>query len=266
MLYLLIPLIITLLIALYIQFQRSKDFEITELEISINNLPSEFQGLKIAHISDLHTSKFGFREEKIIKVCREEKPDIILITGDFVSNSYGIDPCLKTMRDINAPMGVWAVWGNNDNNLKTDRLEKGLKKLGFNILVNENSLLKKDKDCIRLIGVDDPYKRKDDLESAMKGVKEDEIKILLAHSPEIFPKSWKYKTDLVLAGHTHGGQIRFPLIGTVYNHTWNLVKYSGGYFKEKGTQMYVSRGLGMSVIPVRYLCPAELAILTLKKN
>lgn len=265
--YILIYIItVVFLICLYIQFERSKDFELVREELELKNLPEEFENLKIIHLSDLHVSKYGKREEKIKRICREEKPDIIFITGDFVSNSYGIRPCLKTLEGIAAPLGVWAVWGNNDNHLKTGDLQEGISKLEIKILKNENTLLKIKSGQIRLIGVDDPYKRKDDLPGAMKNVASEETKILLAHSPEIINKAVKAGVDMVFAGHTHGGQIRFPLVGSVYNHTWNLFKYSGGKYRVGMTQMYVSRGLGMSVIPVRFLCPAELTVFTLKKR
>ncbi len=259
-------IIFLLLICIYIQFERSKDFDVTQKNLYFPDLPDKFNGLKIIHLSDLHVSKYGKREEKIRHIIKEEKPDIIFITGDFVSNSWGITPCLKTIDGIEAPLGVWAVWGNNDNGLKAKvkRLKEGLDRAGIKILTNENTLIKLKDSKIRLIGVDDPHRKKDNLKLAMEGTSEEEFKILLAHSPVIIKKAADMGINLVLAGHTHGGQIRFPFLGAIYNHTWDLFRYSAGMFRVKSTTMYVSRGLGMSVIPIRFLCNAEFIIFTLK--
>ncbi len=264
---LLYVIIFLLLICIYIQFERSKNFDVTKKDLSFSDLPDEFNGLKIIHLSDLHVSKYGKREERIRHIIKEEKPDIIFITGDFVSNSWGITPCLKTLEGIGAPLGIWAVWGNNDNGLKAKgkRLKEGLDSFGIKILNNENTLIELKDSKIRLIGVDDPHRKKDNLKLAMEGTSEGEFKILLAHSPVIIREAAQMGMNLVLAGHTHGGQVRFPLLGAIYNHTWDLFKYSAGMFRVKSTIMYVSRGLGMSVIPIRFLCNAEFIIFTLKK-
>jgi predicted MPP superfamily phosphohydrolase len=260
-------IIFLLLIFIYIQFERSKNFEVTKKDLHVPHIPEGFNGLKIIHLSDLHVSKYGKREERIKHIIKEEKPDIIFITGDFVSNSWGITPCLKTLDGTGAPLGVWAVWGNNDNGLKEKgkRLKEGIARCGINILTNENTLIELNGSTIRLIGVDDPHRKKDDLTMAMEGTSEGEFKILLAHSPVIIRKAADMGINLVLSGHTHGGQVRIPLLGAIYNHTWDLFRYSAGMFRVKSTQMYVSRGLGMSVIPIRFLCNAEFIIFTLKK-
>ncbi|MEQ8223540.1 MAG: metallophosphoesterase [Candidatus Eremiobacterota bacterium] len=260
-------IIFLLLLCIYIQFERSKNFDVTKKDLSVPDLPDGFNGLKIIHLSDLHVSKYGKREERIRHIIKEEKPDIIFITGDFVSNSWGITPCLKTIDGIAAPLGVWAVWGNNDNGLKAKvkRLKEGLDRAGIKILTNENILIKLKDSKIRLIGVDDPHRKKDNLKLAMEGTSEEEFKILLAHSPVIIREAADMGINIVLAGHTHGGQVRFPFLGAIYNHTWDLFRYSAGMFRVKSTIMYVSRGLGMSVIPIRFLCNAEFIIFTLKK-
>ena len=260
-------IICLLLIFIYIQFERSKNFDVTKKDLYVPGLPDAFNGLKIIHLSDLHVSKYGKREERIRHIIKEEKPDIIFITGDFVSNSWGITPCLKTIDGIKAPLGVWAVWGNNDNGLKAkvNRLKEGLEGFGIKILNNENTLIELNGSTIRLVGVDDPHRKKDNLTLAMEGTSEREFKILLAHSPVIIKKAAELGINLVLAGHTHGGQVRFPFLGAIYNHTWDLFRYSAGMFRVKSTTMYVSRGLGMSVIPIRFLCNAEFIIFTLNK-
>ncbi|HPZ10514.1 MAG TPA: metallophosphoesterase [Candidatus Eremiobacteraeota bacterium] len=255
-----------LFLLLYIQFERSKSFEVIRDILYIPDLPEDMEDLKIIHLSDLHVSKYGKREIRIKEIVEEEKPHVIFITGDFVSNYRGITPCLKTMEGIKAPLGVWAVWGNNDNQLKTDRLKKGLSELDIQVLNNENRILRFRDSELRLIGVDDPHKKKDNLEEAMKDVSSCETTILLSHSPVIIHKASIKGIKVVLAGHTHGGQVRIPLLGAIYNHTWDLFRYSSGKFKVNSTQMYVTRGLGMSLIPIRFLCPAELTVFKLKRK
>jgi len=252
-------------VLIYIQLEHSKDFEINKDELYFNNLPASFDRLKIAHLSDLHVSKYGKREDKIKETLKQEKPDIIFITGDFVNDSKGVKPCLNTMEGIEAPLGVWAVWGNNDNDLTDDKLKEGLEKLGIKILKNTGEKVTVKDDHIWITGVDDPHKEKDDLKKALEGIDKKSFKILLAHSPQIIVKAEKEDIDMIFSGHTHGGQVRFPFLGAIYSHTKGALKYSMGKFRINKTQMFVSRGMGMSILPIRFLCPAEMTFFTMKK-
>jgi len=260
-----ILLLIIFIFLIYIQIKHSKDFEISRDELYFEHLPPSLDGLKIAHLSDLHITGYGKKEDKIKKILKEEKPDIIFITGDFVSDKHGVKPCLKTMEGIEAPMGIWAVWGNNDNELTDNELKEGLEKYGIKILNNRSEKITLKNDHLWIIGVDDPHEEKDDLEKALEGVDKENFKILLAHSPQIIIKAEKEDIDMIFAGHTHGGQVRFPFFGTLYSHTRVALKYSIGKCRLNKTQMFVSRGMGMSLIPIRFLCPAEMSFFTMKK-
>jgi len=157
---------------------------------------------------------------------------------------------------------VFAVLGNHD----TELVKNYLTASGIRVLDNEHEKIFLGKDYIYLIGVDDPWTGRDDLARAMEGTEKDGLKILLAHSPDIIDKAAKQKIDLVLVGHTHGGQVNIPFLGELIQ---SLLKYgqqyTKGLFKIDSTYLYVNRGIGTSVFPIRFNCPPEITLIELRK-
>lgn len=238
--------------------------------IKINNLPNKLNDLKIAHLSDLHVKENISIYREIVAKLNEIKPDLIFLTGDFVEESSNIEKCIEIVRHFKAKYGVWAVLGNWDYWMgDPQELVKRLNEVGINILINDSKKININSTTLYLIGVDDPFTRKDNLNKAVEGINFNEIHsgeafaILLAHSPDIFELAKQIKIPLTLAGHTHGGQVRLPFIGPVYSLTPTMRKYSVGLFMEGNSQMYVNPGIGWSQVNFRFLCPPELTILNL---
>lgn len=219
--------------------------------------------LKIADLSDLHTRGLGRPERKILAILEREKPDVILITGDSLADPLGnYAACMRVYRRLsalNAPLGVWFVHGNWEILKPVKHEREFYRDAGIHLLVNQNHELRPD---VWLIGLDDATVGRPDLRKAMQGVPENVYKIAMFHSPDFF-EVIAGKVNLVLAGHTHGGQIHIPLVKPFW-----LPKGSGrflaGWYEEKESRMYVNRGVGMSEIPVRFLCRPEVAFITLE--
>ena len=238
--------------------------------VNIQGLPDDLNNLTIAHLSDLHIKKKEAVHERIINELAKNNPDIVVVTGDFVEESENLEPCIEFVKKLKAKHGVWAVLGNWEHGMgDTGKFVKRLKETGINLLVNENRKIKIGDTFLHIAGVDDPFFKLDDINLALKGApanSEKNFTILLAHSPDIFEDAKQHNISLTLAGHTHGGQVRLPLIGPLYSLTPNMGKYSMGLFKENNSQMYVNPGIGVSKIPFRFFCPPELTIIKLQKQ
>jgi uncharacterized protein len=215
--------------------------------------------LKIAHLSDLHTHGVGKRERQLIATLETEKPDVIFITGDSLAGYGGTyDDCAKLYARLHAPLGVWFVRGNWENDHPMRHEHAFYQETGVHFLLNSSAMLRPG---VWVVGLDDPVSGSPRPDAALAGVPPNAYKIVLFHSPAFFDKI-AGRVNLALTGHTHGGQIRIPFVQPFW-----LPKGSGrfleGWYAEAGAQMYVSRGLGMSTIPIRFLCRPEIAIITI---
>lgn len=216
--------------------------------------------LKIADLSDLHTHGMGPNEKRALAVLAEEKPDLIVITGDCLGNKAGdYRPCENFYRHLHAPLGVWVVRGNWEDNHPVHHERAFYAKSGVRLLVNQNAMPRPD---FALIGLDDPATGNPRIARAMAGVPANVYKIALFHAPGYFDQI-AARVNLCIAGHTHGGQVLIPFV-----HPFWLPKDCGrfvsGWYEEDGTKMYVNRGLGMSDVPVRFDCRPEITIFTIR--
>jgi uncharacterized protein len=240
-------------------------------------LAESLAGVRLVQISDLHLVKFGAREKRTIALIHQAEPDFLFVTGDLLGDgNRSIPVCLSFFSQITARYGIWVILGNADHyhngkDIDTLRLVQNLKKLGIQVLQNENRKISFKSTRTRslqksfwLIGADDPYLGYDDLPLAANGIPEKEPKLLLVHSPDIIDEAAEMNIDLMLAGHTHGGQIRFPLLGPVFTQSVYGKKYAAGIFTLKNTILYVNRGIGTSGIPIRLFCRPEIAILSIQ--
>jgi len=246
--------------------------EITRREAWFTNLPGEFNGLVVAHLSDLHMRGYGGRERQVLKLLAEARPNLIVMTGDFTlegSDPAPIQQFLGDLRDLQPTFGIWAVLGNHDHwyPLAPDdeALRRFFSEAGVALLVNEGGRIGKGEDTLSLIGVDDPFSGYANLTESLRGMHRTPFAILLTHSPEIFVKADLAKFDLVLAGHTHGGQVRLPGVGALWLPRGSE-GFESGWFYGQFAQMYVTRGVGTSILPVRFLCRPEIALITLKRG
>ncbi|MGH9729512.1 MAG: metallophosphoesterase [Candidatus Acidiferrales bacterium] len=233
-----------------------ENIQVTHYEIQAGVKSS----LKIAQLSDLHTRGLGRPERKMLAILAREKPDVILITGDSLADPLGnYQDCRKVYQQLHAPLGVWFVHGNWEDIRPMRRERQFYREAGIHLLVNQNHELRPD---VWVAGLDDPYVGFANLNAALKGIPKEAYTILMFHSPAYFDQV-AGRVNLCLAGHTHGGQVRIPFVKPFW-----LPKGSGrfleGWYEEKGSRMYVNRGMGMSNIPVRFLCRPEVTIITLE--
>lgn len=233
---------------------------LTEYTVMEENLPAAFDGCHIAHVSDLHNSGLW---KKTAAILQEAKPDIICITGDIVDyNRTNIDTALAFAAEAVKIAPCYYITGNHELLLETadyDKLIEGLKACGVIVLEDEAVMLERNGQRICLAGVS---------WGSMAFLGElalhEEYTILLAHGPENFESYAAAGYDLVLSGHVHGGQFRLPFVGGLYGPGQGLFpKYDSGVYSSGDTDMVVSRGIGNSVIPVRFNNRPEVILITL---
>lgn len=182
--------------------------------IAISKLPVEFQGFTILHLTDLHSKEYGAGQKHLIELINRQQFDAVAMTGDLVDKSNpSMEPAVSLVKGLQSKP-IFFVPGNHEW-FTNYQIKSPLKDLGVHILGNGHFKYNLGNSHIWMLGVDDPYLGRDQLDMALSGVSDSEPKILLAHAPNIFPKAMKGNIDLVLAGHTHGGQVRLPLIGAL---------------------------------------------------
>lgn len=253
----------------------------TALELNIytvksEKLPENFSGYRIAQVSDLHNAEIGADNEKLLDMLLKAKPDIIVITGDLIdANSTDIEIALQFAGKALKVAPCYYVTGNHEAvSFEYEILKSNLLELGVIILSDQRIELEKNGQTISLLGVDDPSFAKDNMSSdaetkmytklrALKGDK-DVYTILLSHRPELFDIYVKSGVDLVLSGHAHGGQFRLPFLGGLVAPNQGLFpEYDSGLYTSGNTNMIVSRGIGNSIIPIRFNNRPEVVLLEL---
>ncbi len=264
-----------LLLILFFYWQNN-DIVITKSVYSASGVPKAFDGFKILQISDLHNKEFGKNQSELMKYTKKLQPDIIVVTGDLIdSHRTDIAVSMEYISQAVKLAPVYYVTGNHEKRSELyTTLEKQLINAGVNLLDNRSILLERNQEVIVLAGMGDPYLlpreygRDAILEDILSSVSSEVpagFKILLSHRPELIDLYAKHGFDLVFSGHAHGGQFRLPGFGGVIAPDQGLFpKYTSGVIKKNQTSMYVSRGLGNSVIPVRIFNRPELVVVTLK--
>lgn len=242
---------------------EANSLSLEKVQITLPRLPKKLDGLRIIHLSDIHHSPFTGREHimRAIKISNRLKPDLFILTGDYVSheNSY-IEPVAEMLGDLKSEFGTFACLGNHDHWTDPAAVVNSFRDHGIKMLVNEGLRFEARGATFWLAGVDDHMVGHTDLPSALRGSFPDEMKLLLAHNPIIFRQSVRNNIDLTLSGHTHGGQIRIR----DSKHRLIRRKRAAGLSKRKDSQIYITRGIGTVVVPARYQCPPEISLLELK--
>ena len=258
---------------------NNKKLKQSNLSLSFNNLPANFDNFRIAQISDIHCDKVGFSDLSFINKIKKFSPDIIIITGDILdSYKNDTDVAYNILCQLAIISPCYFVSGNHELRLpeEYERLQTILNKLNITNLNNTSLLLEKNNDFINLVGVEDynHFKNEDNL-NHRNNFKEtlDELyssthfNILLSHRPEKLPMYVEAKYDLIFSGHAHGGQWRIPFIGGIYSPSQGFFpKYTNGKYIKENSTLIVSRGLGNSSFPIRINNPIELVLVTLKKE
>ena len=243
-------------------------FSVYDERIWLDALPSAFHGLRIVQISDIHHGLFLPKEwlSEAVRQANRLRPDIIALTGDFVTYSRrNIGPAAELLGRLRARHGVYAVLGNHDFRVDPDAVTRALTRQRIEVLRNRHVSLRFGGESLYLVGVDD-YGYGADLRRAVRGVPQGAATVLLAHNPRVIHLASRNNVSLVLSGHTHGGQVNIPLLGTVYGRSPERLRYKIGWDRMGATQIYVSRGIGTIVLPWRLRCPAEITHLELQRG
>jgi len=250
---------------IYVVFIEPHMLRLRQNKLSTPEIFKNLKGLRILHISDLHIKKIGVREKKILKYIEKTKPHIILITGDYLDYKPKVDVAVRFVRMLHAPLGVWGNLGNVDYCFpkNVEKLQKALPDI---ILRNKIVRIEWNNSPFWVVGIDDPilykmptYEKK--LAELISSVPAGEPYIALLHRPEQIPIVTKLGAKFILCGHTHGGQLRLPFSMQFYNQSETCKKYAHGMFVSKNSIINVSKGIGTSDIPMRFLCHPEVVVL-----
>ncbi len=252
---------------------------VRELELSFPNLPPAFDGYTILHLSDLHITKHGLLEKKTMALISGRQVDVCFITGDVTVQPRASDTFRRVCSAIDHRDPIYMVLGNSEHKpwLNTEMLVDALSFEGLNMLINRSDVITCGGESIRVVGVDDAYSHFDDLDAAFKGVDPSEFTIFLTHSPSNAPSAIERGADLVLSGHTHGGQVRIPGLGMLYTHMHSNKALNDGLYMpadlnrlagvDAGSSiLFVNRGVGTSRIHIRFLCRPEIVYITLRRG
>lgn len=234
--------------------------------IQLSRLPKAFDGFRVVQLSDVHHGPFSSREqiEQAIDTANRLKPDIIALTGDYISKErHYAAPCAEMLGRLKARHGVFACLGNHDHWVDAALITDLFRAEGITVLVNEGMRFEKNGSAFWLAGVDDTMVGLEDISLALAGARENEMKLLLAHNPIILRRAARASVDLVLSGHTHGGQVAIRGERNPSRPRRRLLK---GLGRHGNTQIYVNRGLGTVVLPIRYGCPPEISLLELRSS
>jgi len=234
-------------------------------QIQLPRLPRALDGFRIVQLSDLHHSPFTSREqiERAVETANSLQPDIVALTGDYVSKERAYAaPCAELLGRLRPKHGVFAVLGNHDHWTDAALITDLFRAEGITVLVNQGMRFERNGAAFWLAGVDDTMVGLEDLPLALAGSSATEFKLLLAHNPIILRRAARAGVDLVLSGHTHGGQVSLRSDrNAAGRQRRRLLK---GLARQGETQIYITRGLGTVVLPVRFGCPPEVSLLELR--
>lgn len=243
---------------------EANSLSLERVTITLDRLPKALDGFKIVQLSDTHHSPFTSIEhiKRAVKIANRLRPDIFLLTGDYVSHEREyIAPVAAVLGKLKSKYGTYACLGNHDHWTDADLVTHLFRGEGINMLINEGLRIEAPKASFWLAGVDDYMVGKTDLPAAMKGSYPDEMKLLLAHNPIIFREAARMGIDLTLSGHTHGGQVK---VRDDAKRLFPQRKLKAGLYYRKNSQIYITRGIGTVVVPMRYRCPPEISLLELR--
>jgi predicted MPP superfamily phosphohydrolase len=235
--------------------------------IPVPNLPKAFSGFRIVQVADPHFGflmPLGIIRDVVSRVNRLSK-DIVVCTGDYVhmrNTTTEIDSVWPVLSELSAPGGVYSVLGNHDHWADTNRSRYWLRESGQDV---ERKVvpLQREGSRIWLAGAGDQWEDPVSLDHLLKDVPQSDCRIVLAHNPDTADTECSVRVDLMISGHTHGGQVKIPFIGTPILPVKNKNYSSGLKRSPKGSHVYISRGIGWAVLPVRFNCYPEISVLEL---
>jgi len=256
------------------------NLETTRRSIRLRRLPKAFCGFRIAQLSDIHIGQYMSAEEirKYVAIANELKPDLAVLTGDFITwDPPTQEAVVQALAGLKAPFGVFGCLGNHENYTEVQNSITRLFAIqGIRILRNERTLIQTQGERLNLLGVDFQSRRRMGahggrvvhryLEGMERLVMPDTVNILLSHNPNVFDRAAELGIDLSLAGHTHGGQVTLEFIHPKLTPSRLVTPYVQGWFGKPGGQLYVNRGLGTILVPMRLGAPPEITLLELTRD
>ena len=264
-------LVVAALLAAWVFWWEPHRLLVREVPILLDDWPAPMSGLRIALLTDLHVgSPFNGipRLREIVRRTNERRPDLICLLGDYMKGRIAgtvVTPeeWGPELGKLRAPLGVFAVLGNHDHWFDPRRVAAALQTAGIHVLQDKAVPLTFRGDEFWLGGVSDYREARHDVRGTLRQVTDDAPIILMTHNPDLFPET-PARVSLLLAGHTHGGQVLFPFLGALIVPSNYGNRYLSGHIVEHGSHLYVATGTGMSYLPVRFRVPPTIPILTLE--
>jgi len=255
------------LVASYPVFIERYLIQVNTYEITVPHLPEEFDGFTLVQLTDLH---YGFLVPlKLINYVVEKAnsipSDVIICTGDYIherNSTVQIDRVWPVLSKLKALFGVYSIMGNHDHWASTNRSLYWLNKSGQNLRYKVKSFERSGK-RVWLGGAGEIWSEEHGIDRIFRDVPAEDCKIVLAHNPDTADKNFETRIDLMISGHTHGGQVNIPFLGTPILPVQNK-RYSSGIIKSDKTTLFISRGIGWAIIPVRFNCYPEIAVVKLR--
>ena len=261
-------------------FHDAQQLSLKQVVIPVPSLPLAFDNFTIAHLSDFHYDPI-FTARPIrdaVQAVNKLNPNIVVLTGDFVTIPVlgfkrkaistirtQAEPCADVLSQLRAKQGIFAVLGNHDQSSQPAVITESLQSRGIRVLRNQADPLEQRRDRIWVAGVDDVLEGAADLGTALSGIPKRETTILLAHEPDFADYAAEYPVSVQLSGHSHGGQIRLPLIGPPYLPELAR-KYPWGLRRIGELNLYTNCGLGTIELPIRLNCPPEVTLIRLARS
>lgn len=242
---------------------------ITRRTLWFANLPPGWDGARLLHLTDLHRGPMvpAAYLRRALEAARRLPHEMLLLTGDYVSRRADyVHEVTAMLGGWTPPLGVWATLGNHDHQTDPAVVTQALEGVGIPVLNNSGRTVRRNGDALWLAGTDDPATSHHDVPASLTGARPGMFRMMLAHSPDV---AWDYAedaVDLALCGHTHGGQICLPNGQAIITATSLGVDYAKGVFRWRGATIFVNRGLGVVIVPLRTFCPPEIALLTLRRG
>lgn len=247
------------------------DFHVREVDVPIEGLPGDLDGLRLLHLSDIHLSPFLSEADlaRVIDAANGLRPHLAAVTGDLISHRDDpLDACIRQLARLKADAGVVACMGNHEHFAQVeDYTAAAATRVGIPFLRGQSRALRFGKATLNVAGVDyQPlYRKANYLRGAGRLVVPGEINLLLSHNPDVFPVAARQGYNLMLAGHTHGGQVSVEILDQAINPARFFTHYVYGLFRRGSAAAYVTRGIGTIGIPARIGAPPEISLLRLRK-
>ena len=242
--------------------------------VQLESWPKELSGLRVALIGDVHTGGPFIDHRKlrqIVELTNQQNPDLIVLLGDYMSpdswHSHKVEPevTAAVLKELHAPLGVYAILGNHDWWYNGEKVWRAFDDVGIHILENDVAEIKWRDKSFWLIGFADLWTRRLHIAETIAKVPSGSLVIGLTHNPDLFPRI-PPTVPLLLAAHTHGGQVSIPLLGTPVVPSRFGRKYTAGHIFENGHHMFVTTGIGTSILPVRFRVTPEIVILSIESR